>query len=161
MGLQIERDQSFQRRDWQVTRLGLVLIASVVVAALLGLLGPGPLSWATATGGAGVVAVDYQRFTHVEADDSITIRLGQGAVQSGAVEILLGSEWVESVTITGITPQPSDATLTPEGLRLTLPLEGGTDVPVQVYFRPGDIGSADGLVAAGGERATFNQFVYP
>ena len=161
MGLQIERDRSFQRRDWTVTRFGLLVIATVVAAALAGLLGPGPLSWATSAGGAGVVAVDYQRFTHLQADDSIAIRLGPEAVQSGTAEILLGRDWVEGVDITGIMPQPSDSTLTGEGLRLTVPVEGGTDVAVQISFRAMRVGRSDGLVAAGGERATFNQLVYP
>ena len=107
------------------------------------------------------MAVDYQRFTHVEADDSIAIRLGEEAVDSGTAEILLGGDWVASVNISRITPQPSDSTLTPEGLRLTVPVERGTDVPVQITFRARDIGATEGLVAVGGERATFNQFVYP
>ena len=108
-----------------------------------------------------MVAVDYQRFTHVEADDSIAIRLGEEAVQSGTAELLLGGDWIQAVTVMGITPQPSEATLTPEGLRLSVPVQGGTDVPVQIEFRASDIGLTDGLVAADGERATFNHFVFP
>jgi hypothetical protein len=161
VGLQIVRDQSLRRREWRLVRAGWLLLAVLIGGALLGLLGPGPLSWTTARSEQGLLEVEFQRFSHLEADDLLTVTASGGAAQGDTVDLVFGLDWVRAVTITDITPQPSDQTLTPEGLRLTLPVERGADVPIQIAFRPSDVGRADGVVAVEGDSVTFGQFVYP
>lgn len=47
--LEIEEDLDFQRRMWRLQQIGWALLVLVVVAALLGLFGKGPLSRAVAS----------------------------------------------------------------------------------------------------------------
>ena len=42
--LQIHQDLCQERREWKIQRVGWLLMALMLVAALAGLLGPGPLS---------------------------------------------------------------------------------------------------------------------
>lgn len=98
MDLEIRQDQRFQQREWRLERIGWTLIALFVLAGLLGLLGPGPLSWATARSDGGLVEVEYQRFTHWVADDTVEIRVAPDAVGAGAFEVTLTGDWVEGRT---------------------------------------------------------------
>ena len=60
-GLQLEEDASFRRRAWAVQRAGWALMALLLLGAILGLLGSGPLSTATADV-PGLMRIEYQRF---------------------------------------------------------------------------------------------------
>jgi hypothetical protein len=161
MGLQVSIQKTFQQREWKAQRAGWVLIALMLVAALVGLLGPGPLSWATAQGADGSVQVEYQRFTHREADDRVSVTLSSAAVTGDSVDVELDGDWVQAMDITGIHPQPQEQTPTPYGVRLSIPTEPGAEVSIQITFRPSDMGPIDGGVRFNGETVVFDQFVYP
>ena len=60
--LEISQDLTFQRRSWIVQRVGWVMLALLILAALGGLFGPGPLSRARAGPHDGPLWVEYQRF---------------------------------------------------------------------------------------------------
>lgn len=58
--LEISQDLKVEQRQWRVERVSRVVLVLLVVAALLGLFGPGPLSWSRAEDGA--LSTEYQRF---------------------------------------------------------------------------------------------------
>ena len=162
MALQIEQHDTFQRREWTAERVGWVLMALLVLAALAGLLGgPGPFSWTSATGNDGVLEVEYQRFGHLEADAVVTVTVAPDAVTSDAVDVDLAGSWVRSMDINGITPEPQEQVTTPFGLRLTFATEPGAELSVQIAYRAAAMGSVDGGVRFEDQTVTFDQFVYP
>jgi hypothetical protein len=161
MGLQIARHEVFQQREWKAQRAGWVAIVLFVLAALVGLLGRGPLSWATATSQDGLVEVDYQRFTHLEADDMISIVVAPAAVTGDTVEIELAEEWLRSVEVRGMTPEPQEQVATPYGVRLTVSAEPGSEVSIQIGFRATEIGSVDAGIRFQDQTLPFDQFTYP
>jgi hypothetical protein len=162
VGLQLSQHDAFQRREWRAERIGWVLMALLVVAALIGLLGgPGPLSWTTARGADGLLQVEYQRFSHLEADDLLTVRLAPDAITSDSVHVELAGSWMQSVDITGITPEPQEQITTPYGARLAFATEPGAELSVQIAFRADEMGTIDGGVRFEGETVAFGQFVYP
>lgn len=161
MALQLSHHKAFQRREWTAQRVGWAGMALFVLAALLGLLGPGPLSWATATGDDGLVEVEYQRFTHIEADDMITIVLDPAVVTGESVQVELAEDWVRSVDINGIIPAPKEQVATDYGLRLTVSAEPGSEVAIQIAFRPSALGTVNGGIRFQGETVPFGQLTYP
>lgn len=161
MGLQVAQHHAFQRREWTAQRIGWVAMGLVVVAALLGLLGPGPLSWTTATSADSLVEVRYQRFGHLEADDTITVVLAPTAVTGDSVDVELAQDWVRSVDISGITPEPMEQVATDYGVRLTLATEPGAEVDLQIAFRASQIGPIDAGVRFEDRTLSFGQFIYP
>lgn len=98
MGLHVSDHTTFQQREWKAQRAGWVLMALLLIAALLGLLGPGPLSWSTATAAEGLVRVDYQRFAHTEADDLLTVTIAPGTTSGGSVDVELRPGDADRVT---------------------------------------------------------------
>lgn len=160
--LQVRDEAGFQRREWKFVRAGWALMALFVLAASGGLLGgPGPLSWAQARSPQGLFVVEYQRFAHVQADDLMTVTLEPAAVTGDSADVQLDGDWVRSVEITSVTPQPTEQVSTPYGLRLVLPVEGGAVVPIQIAFRASDLGWSHGGVRVENETVSFRQFVFP
>lgn len=161
MALEVSEDAAFQRREWTAQRIGWAAMALVVVAALIGLLGPGPLSGATAATDDGGAEVQYQRFGHLEADDEITVVLSPAAVTDDSVDVELAADWLRSVDVTGISPEPQEQVATPYGVRLTVAAEPGSRVRLQIAFRAIRMGSIDAGFRFEDQTVPFHQFIYP
>lgn len=161
MGLQVAEHEAFQQREWTAQRIGWACIAAFVAAALLGVLGPGPLSATTATSDDQLLEVEHQRFRHLEADDMITVVLAPAAVTGDAVEVELAQDWVRSVDISGITPEPQEQVATSYGLRLAVSSEPSSQVTIRIAFRATRIGIVDAGVRFQGRTTTFRQITYP
>ena len=167
MGLDVRQDERFQHREWTAERVGWALMGLLVVAGLLGFLGKGPFSWATARSDRGWVAVEYQRVNHHEADDSIVLAFAPQAVENDAITAELTGSWVSGVDRQGISPQPAEEMLIPGGVVLEFPVERagtldtGPALTVTVTFRAQEYGGLSGEVAVVDERASFTQFVLP
>lgn len=161
MDLEIRQHKQTQQREWRLERVGWTLIALFVLAGLLGLLGPGPLSWATTRSDGGLVEVEYQRFTHWIADDTVDIHVGSDAVQGDTFEVTLTGDWVEAADLNGITPEPSEQMSTPQGLVLQIPVQDPADAHVGLSFRATSFGRLHATVTVGSESAQFSQLVWP
>jgi hypothetical protein len=159
--LEIEQHDAFQRREWRVERVGWVLLALLLLAGLSGLLGPGPLSWATAGTSSDPVRVEYQRVTHHEADDAVTLGFSPDAVEDGAVTVELTGSWVGAVDIQGISPEPGEQRATPGGVVLEIPVERSGDVEVTISFRPQEYGRLALMAAVGDSSVSLTQLVLP
>lgn len=164
MGLDVERDERFQRREWKWQRGGTILLVVVVVAALAGLLGTGPLSWTERDSPDGVVTAAFDRLTHHEADDTMTLAFGPEAVSDGTVTVELTGTWPGGVDIQGISPQPVEQRAVPGGLVLVVAVDDVDRVDrveVTVGFRAQAYGPLRGEVTVAGRSVAFSQFVLP
>jgi hypothetical protein len=161
MDLEIRQHERFQQREWRVQRVGWALMTLLVLAALLGFFGPGPFSWSSARGPAGLLEVDYQRVTHLEADDSLSVIIDPRAVTGNSVALVVDPEWVAAMDINSVTPQPDSETATPEGLELTIATTPGAHTTVTFTYRPTRIGRVDGGMALDGDRVAVSQLVLP
>ncbi|MBE1876661.1 hypothetical protein [Myceligenerans pegani] len=161
MGLDIEQDESFQRREWRWQHGGTVLLVLVVVAALAGLLGAGPLSWTERESADGVVTVAFDRVTHHESDDSMTLAFGPEAVSDGTVTVELAGTWPGGVDLQGISPQPVEQRAVPGGLVLVFAADGADRVETNLRFRAQEYGPLRGEITVAGRSVSFSQFVLP
>jgi hypothetical protein len=161
MALQLREDKRFHRREQRVQLVGTALVLAILIAAVLGLAGgPGPLSTATA-GGGDPVSVNYERFVHSEADDSLSVTIDGAAVTGIEVDLELSAAWVGEVDISGMAPEPAEQIHAGEALVLRLPAEPGATVTIRIDFRTVSFGRLDGWVRVAGTRVPFRQFVYP
>lgn len=161
MVLDIEQDEGFQRREWRLQRSGTALLVLVVVAALAGLLGTGPVSWTERESADGVATVAFDSITHHEADDSITLTFGPEAISGGTVTMDLTGTWPGGVDVQGISPEPAEQRAVPGGLALEFAVEDADRVEVTMGFRAQEYGSLHGEVTVAGRSVSFSQFVLP
>lgn len=159
----IRDDVAFQRREWRVERAAWVLAALLLALALAGLFGGGPLSWAGAGSPDGVVHVAYERFVRGHSPTTLEVRVAPQAVREGRIRLGVSQEFLETVTVESVTPQPSRVV----GGTGTLVYEFDTDraeEPLAVAF---DLRAERTWLhrarigVEGSEPVRFWQFVYP
>src|SRR4029079_12532418 len=73
----IKEDMDFQRRSWTVERAGWLILGVVMVAALVGLFGYGPVSKAHLNGND--LKLSYERFQRSTKLATYVFRLGGGS----------------------------------------------------------------------------------
>jgi hypothetical protein len=103
--LEIDQDLGFERREWWLQRLlwgGLTLI---VLAALAGLVGAGPLSSAREGAPDGSLALEYQRFLRARIDVPFILDVGPGP-PADTLEIWFDRDHLQEFEIKEIVPAP-------------------------------------------------------
>lgn len=104
---EIAEDLRFQRRMWIAQRVGWAAMALVVLAALAGLFGPGPLSAAVAGDAEGRLSVDYHRFARSRAPETLRVQWGADLADSGGrVRLWIDKRYLESHQLRHVLPPP-------------------------------------------------------
>jgi hypothetical protein len=153
--IQIEQDLNFQRREWKIQRVGWIAMALVIIAALLGAFGTGPLSSATIeTEG---LRLEHERFCRLERATELRFTIGG----TGApVLLLIGSGYLNRVMIERITPEPAKVEAVSDGVVFEFFLRG--PATVTFHLTPKKFGLASGKARLGqAAPITFTQFIYP
>lgn len=154
--LEIAHDLPFQRGEWIVQRIGWSVMALLLLAALLGAFGSGPLSDAEAT--SGELSLEYERVLRFESPHTMSLSVPAG--EDGA-ELLLGREFLERVEIRSVTPEPDTWEWTGDGAVLRF-AASGSPVEVSIEYEPGSLGPMTLAVRSGtGESLEATQLVLP
>ncbi len=142
-----EEDPSTIRREWQIQRVGWVVLASIVVAALAGLFGPGPLSWSRVSADDGGIVVDYSRFARDGGPTTFTVTVAPEAVAEGMVDVWIADTLLDGLEVRQITPEPSSQTSVDGGVVLTFVVGEGAGLEAAITatvdasgFRRGSLG---------------------
>lgn len=160
--LEIQLDPRFQRREWFIQRVGWVVLALIISAALAGLLGPGPLSSTQLHSADGHLTFEYERYLHNAVPSELRIRVDERLTSGGELRLVLGRSFVDRIQLSGTTP----ATLREEaaqdefvyvfGVRPNQPAEIVFDYQMTGYgWVEGQVRVADDVPL------TFTQLVYP
>jgi hypothetical protein len=110
LGLEQPENQRASSREWRAERIGWVVISIIVIAALLGAFGPGPLGHREATSEDGRLAVDYYRVQRYAAPAELRIRFEPDA-SAELVHLAFSQSFVDEIKLESITPSPSATSL--------------------------------------------------
>jgi hypothetical protein len=161
--LQLTQDLTFERREWTTERIGWAVMAVIILAALTGVFGAGPLSRATVGEPGGQFRVDYPRFARFKAPMTLGIHLGPHTGRQGMARLWLSREYLDGVQIAQVTPQPQQVSAGAEQLTYAFPISEANGSTSVTFFlkaeRFGRHGGCAGLV--NGPTACFRQFIYP
>ena len=161
--LDIDQDLRFQKREWAFERISWVGMALFILAALLGLLGRGPMSDQIVTSPDGTLTVEYERFLNHRAATTLTVRVSSDVTVGGTFRLAVNLDYLRGVEIRQITPTP-DHTETAEDRHLFVfrAAEPGRPTVVVFHLEPEGPVTLHGQISVpGGPPAAFDQVVYP
>ncbi len=159
--LEIEQDLGYQQREWRVQKFGWAVMALVIMAALLGLFGPGLFNQAARQGDG--LRLEYERFRRYQAPAELRFHIAEGASPGDQVRLLISQDYLNGVQIQQVTPQPESVS----GGRGRLTYIFGRTSPQQpititFYLTTQQMGPLTGQVSlADGSLLPFRQFVFP
>jgi hypothetical protein len=161
--LQIHQDLPHERLEWKIERVGWVLMALVLLTALAGLLGPGPLSRATAGQTGSPLCVHYNRLARHQAPELLRVQIGPGMARDGTVRVWLSREYVQNIKLDNIVPEPESVEAGPERFTYAFNLsEAEQPTTLMFHFEPNAFGRAPAVLGVdGGPEVAFTQFIYP
>jgi hypothetical protein len=107
------------RWEWLIERLGWGLIACVVLAGLLGGLGPGWLSRRTVANSENTIRIQYEAIERYEAPSVLKVWITPEAVQTGDVTLSVSRSFADEITIEQIVPPPASKSAAEGRLLLT------------------------------------------
>ena len=156
--LEIDQDLSHARSTWRFQRVGWVVMLLIVLAALAGLFGDGPLAKARVS--VPGLQLDFERFARHAATTQLRVQVHP--TQSEA-RLWISRSFIEGHEIQGITPEPDQMTTAGDSLWLTFPVAQPSremtitfDLqPIAMWGRQGSIG------LEAGPSLEFTQFIYP
>ena len=132
---EVGQDLAFERLSWAVQRAAWVIAVLVLVAALAGVFGHGPLSNAAATSADGSLRVEYQRVLRNQAPSELRVRVTPGA--EGRAVVWLAQDYLRKVRLRQVTPEPERAEVRSDRTVYTFHAAagaGGGEVEVVFHF---------------------------
>lgn len=161
--LEIAEDVGFQRKEWRFERIGWAAMALLVLAALAGLLGPGPLSNATAGEEGGALWVAYERFAHRSAPTTLEIHAGPNTAQEGQLRLWINRATLGANEVRSIQPEPQQVSTVGERVVYTFAVDDPVREavvffhlePTQYWRQRIELG------IEGGPQAGFTQVLFP
>jgi hypothetical protein len=161
MGLQLDQNPTFQRREWRASRIGWVLLTAFVLAGLVGLLGDGPISSTRASGQAGVVTVEHNQVIHHASAESLTIVLTPEAIERGRIAVDVTGDWAQGMDVDSIRPTPVQQSLLADGVRWEWLVAEAGRTTVTIGYQAEQHGLVEGTVRVLHDEVSFSQFVMP
>lgn len=159
----VDEDSGHQAAEWRFQRIGWVIWTALIVLALAGLLGPGPLSETEARSADGQLRVKYRRFDRRLSDSDFLVHLGRGAVRDGAFRLKLCPQFLRSAETDRIEPEPGETIQSADGTTYVFPADGsGEEAMVRFRFRPVQLGrNTCSLALDTGALVELKSFVFP
>jgi hypothetical protein len=159
--LEVSEDLRFQHRTWRVQRVGWVVLALIVLAALAGLSGPGPLSNREAT--TDDLKVEYERFVRHGAQTELQVSIDASALRSGQASISISRDYLDSFNLQHVTPSPVRVQAGEDALKYVFASETANgSIEATFELQPDEIGGHSVSIALdGGPPVSIKQFTYP
>jgi hypothetical protein len=161
--LEIDQDLDFQGRMYVIERIGWVAILLLLILALLGLAGNGPLSQADVGAADSPLHIRYDRIARAQAPAQVQFSVQPGMAREGVLHLWLDRDYLERAHIQQVVPQPSRLSSGQDRLIYQFDVdESGTPSKITFYLEPdqvGLLGARAGLVD--GPTLEFRQLILP
>ena len=156
----IQENMPMQQRVWRFERVGWYVLVLIVLLALAGLFGNGPLSDAEVMSQDGRLKVEYQRLSRSGTTDNLFITV-QG-IPGQPVTVELEGSLLRKASIETIQPEPQMSMSHGPALLLQLGTSKDGRATLYLTLRSEHVGTLEGIVRAGPQSAVnFSTFLYP
>lgn len=160
MALEVDENYEFQVWSWRLQRIGWAGMFLVILTALAGFIGPGPLGERTLESSSGL-QLRYDRFVRYEAPASMELQLRAGP--GSRAEFWIEGAWLEGVHIENIVPEPERVVVKNGRMLVAIAAAAaGESVHAIVHFEADTWGPLEGSLGAPGDSGlSIEQFAYP
>ncbi|MEX2170575.1 MAG: hypothetical protein WD851_14765 [Pirellulales bacterium] len=161
--LEIDDDAALHQIEWRIQHAGWLIWGVIIAAGLLGLLGSGPISSATATAADDSLSIDYDRFVHYHHPLLVTARIDTSQFTEGELNLKISRRFLDRLRLIRVEPEPQRQQIAPDGVIFTF---ATADLPkvamVQFRLEYEKAGTSRGRIELlGRDPVVFSQFVYP
>lgn len=156
-------NQRFQTLEWRIERVAWSALVLLLVAAVLGAFGVGPLSSASLEAADGSVRVEYQRFVRNVGNTSATFVIDESTIADGKATLYISSDLASGWSISKVSPTPSSEKRNDEWLVFEFDAASGKPTVAHLQYRGDGFGRRAGAVRAGesGTPVYVRQWLYP
>lgn len=161
--IELDQNMPVQERAWRFERVGWGVLTLLVLLALLGLFGSGPLSSTTATTPDNGIAAAYERFVRHDGSTSVELTIGPGQASDGEVEVWISASYLDDMEVEQIAPQPDEVRSNGDRQGYVFLVDDpSTETTVTFQLRPDAMGRITGDVGiVDGSSVTINQLSFP
>lgn len=159
--LELEEHMGHHEAAWRIKRVAWTCMCAVIIAALAGLLGPGPASKARAGEEGSQLSVEYYRFARYQAQTELKIHYkAPGAEQ---VELWLDRRFVERMHLEGWEPSMEKSVISDDRVHfIFLQKTNAPSGEVVLRFEPNAFWKNEGkLGLSGGPSVEIKQLYFP
>ncbi len=161
--LQIERDLPYQRREWVIERIGWAGLLIIILAALVGLLGRGPISRTTQVNADQTVRLGYARFARYGERCPLRLEIVEDAAKRNEITVTINQEYLNGLKLVRVSPSPIREEPSFD-TQVFVFSSAGSSGPITITFdvEPEKLGLRSGeITVAGRPKLSFTQYVYP
>jgi hypothetical protein len=165
--IEVDQDLEFQEKEWLAERLGWLIGLVLLLAALAGVFGKGPLSYATRA--SGPLRVSWERLARNNSSLDLQVSLADAPGQDGQLQVWLDRAYIDEFQIETVTPLPASMHIA--GSRLVVVFDaptaqaGAAGPAFQATFqvRPQHAGIFRASVGeqTSGQSLNFEQVIFP
>jgi hypothetical protein len=158
--LDINQDLPVQILTWNIQRAGWAAMGFIVVLALAGLFGHGPISQVREGSLQEGLQIEYERFGRQQSPASV--RISARPEREGGLSIWIDHSYLSHMEIQHMVPLPERATFVDGGVRFEWRTDTREPAMVTFYLQPQMVGALSGVVRASGQASVqIHQFIYP
>ena len=154
-------DLAFQRRWWSFERGVWIFLTILLVMAVLGCFGRGPVAQAHQRAKDGSLDLRYERIERFGTPSEVTVGLSPGAAHAGRIKLWVSDELVKPLGNRLVIPEPLSSELSGAGIQYTFPAVA-PPYSVEFSLEPEAIGVHDVTFRAeGAEPVRLRIYVLP
>lgn len=145
--LHVNQDLRFEKREWRVQLIGQLVMVAILIAALLGFFGAGPLSLTEVRDETGDLGVIYEHYGRRGSTTNLTIGIAPAAFSNGKAELWVSSDYLGQIQVDAITPMPDQVTAQDDGFVYTFLVDQPEDPVMTTFnFTIDSMGPVTGLI---------------
>lgn len=162
-GLQLDEDIGFQRRFRIAQRVAWVIAGLVIIVALLGLFGSGPLTGAVAGESESGLQLHYQRFARYQSPTSFQVDVVVSDPTATQAVFWIERSSLKHYEVEGVSPEPESIEVAGDRLVYAFQIAPETElVEVVMRVQPDEFGLITLRLGTGeSELIDVTQIVYP
>ena len=162
MNIPPEASPQERRRTRMVHHVGITIFLLILLSALAGLLGKGPLSKVEEQTADATLRSESCRFIRYQAPMDLKLQIAAPTLPNGLVELRLSKNFVDDVEIEHIQPEPETQTAGPKFYTYAIRVETNAPSEIRIRFAASHFGRLNYQVRAGeGEILHLQHFVFP